>query len=573
VSASHYTPGEIGVFSIDLTSDHARVADAVRGAVAAATALADPGPDEEQLARVRALSATGWARRLESVDGRATLLAEFEALGGYQLAEQYREETERVSADDIRRVASEWLVRDATCAVAYLPSADGEALRDVAWPPSTRQAPPPAPPARVPDRRPTRPSVAADMHVGDIVVCQYPGADILVRPRRGTGLAALSVQLPGLTTAEPEDVAGVSRLLLHAALRGAAGRSANEIAALAEALGGSIGVPVRADRVGLAMTTRAAAARDGMALLRAVFDSPTLATDDIRREAALQADDAARRRDDMFGYPLDRVLGVAFDGHPYGRPLLGDPDTIGHVDAERVRAWHAEVLRRRPVVVVVGDLEPEDLLEAGAVFADWPGDARLSAPTSPTWKSATYAESREKAQSALALAFAAGHALPDDRLVLHVLAALLSGLAGRLFEELREQRALAYTVHASPWTRVGAAAFLTYVGTSPEREEEARAAMLDVLDRVADAPLPEDELERARAYAAGLVAIRRQHAGSVATEITDAWMRGTLTAFADEEADRRAVSAADVRRVARGLFDPGSRAECVVRGAVGRLSG
>lgn len=570
VSTSHYTPGEVGVFNIGLTSEGARVATAVRRAVAATTALADPGPDDDQLARVRALTATGWARRLESVDGRATLLAEFEALGDYEMAEQYREATEHVTAADVRRVAAAWLTRDAACAVAYLPSTDAEALRDLTWPPSEEQAPPPPPTSQVPEPRHHQPSVAADTQVGDIVVRQYPGADIVVRPRRGTGLAALSVQFPGLTTAEPEESAGISRLLLHAALRGAAKRSANELAALAEGLGGSIGAPIRADRVGLALTTRAAAAREGMALLRTILDGPTLTADDVRREAALQADDAARRRDDMFGYPLDRVLGVAFAGHPYARPLLGDPATIGGVDPERVRTWHAEVLRRRPVVVVVGDLDPKDLLEAGTVFADWSDASHVSQPAPPPWTSGAHAESREKAQSALALAFAAGQALPNDRATLHVIGALLSGLAGRLFEELRERRALAYTVHAAPWVRMDAAAFLAYVGTSPEREDEARAAMLDVLDRVAEAPLHEEELDRARAYAAGLVAIRRQHAGSVATELTDAWMRGTLPTFADEESARRAVTAADVRRVAGTLFDAGCRAECVVRGSGGR---
>jgi zinc protease len=566
VSTSHYTPGEVGVFSIGLTSEGARVATAVRRAVAAAAALADPGPDDDQLARVRALTATGWARRLESVDGRATLLAEFEALGDYAMAEQYREATERVTAADVRRVAAAWLTRDAACAVAYLPSADGEVLRDLAWPPAEKQAPPSPPTSQVPEPRHQPPSLAADTQVGDVLVRQYPGADVLVRTRRGTGLAALSVQFPGLTSGEPEGLAGLSRLLLHAALRGAAKLSAQELAALAEGLGGSIGAPVRADRVGLALTTRATAAREGMALLRTILDSPTLTADEVRREAELQADDAARRRDDMFGYPLDRVLGVAFARHPYARPLLGDPSTIGAVDPERVRTWHAEVLRRRPVVVVVGDLDPEDLLEAGAVFADWSDAPHISQPTPPPWTSGAHAESREKAQSALALAFAAGRALPDDRATLHVLGALLSGLAGRLFEELREQRALAYTVHAAPWIRMGAAAFLAYVGTSPEREDEARTAMLEVLDRVADAPLQEEELDRARAYAAGLVAIRRQHAGSVATELTDAWMRGTLPTFADEESARRSVTAAAVRRVAGMLFDAGRRAECVVRG-------
>jgi len=59
-------------------------------------------------------------------------------------------------------------------------------------------------------------------------------------------------------------------------------------------------------------------------------------------------------------------------------------------------------------------------------------------------------ERRDKAQTALAMAFPGPPAAADDRFALYGLAALLSGLAGRLFEELRERRALAYTVQVSP---------------------------------------------------------------------------------------------------------------------------
>jgi predicted Zn-dependent peptidase len=90
-----------------------------------------------------------------------------------------------------------------------------------------------------------------------------------------------------------------------------------------------------------------------------------------------------------------------------------------------------------------------------------------------------------------------------------------------------------------------------------------------VLARVADGPLPYEELERARAYAAGLVAIRRQHAAAVAGELAAAWVQDRLDRFAAEEERLRTVRDADLRRIARDVFDPARRAECVVRGTGG----
>jgi zinc protease len=156
----------------------------------------------------------------------------------------------------------------------------------------------------------------------------------------------------------------------------------------------------------------------------------------------------------------------------------------------------------------------------------------------------------------------------DGRFALAVTGALLSGLAGRLFEELRERRALAYTVHAGPWLKRRAGAVIAYVATSPEREAEARAAMLAELQRLVDQPPAAAETERAAWYAAGLVAIGRQHGAAVAGELADAWINGTVPQFGDEAPRRRAVSAADIHAAAREVFQLDRRAEFVVRGTL-----
>jgi predicted Zn-dependent peptidase len=107
---------------------------------------------------------------------------------------------------------------------------------------------------------------------------------------------------------------------------------------------------------------------------------------------------------------------------------------------------------------------------------------------------------------------------------------------------------------------------LAYIATAPEREAEAREAMLTELTRVAREPIGDAELERARRYAAGLVAIRRQAAGAVAGELVSAWVNGTLDRFAMEEARRGAVSAEQVADAARRVFQPDRRAEFALRG-------
>jgi zinc protease len=154
-----------------------------------------------------------------------------------------------------------------------------------------------------------------------------------------------------------------------------------------------------------------------------------------------------------------------------------------------------------------------------------------------------------------------------DRAAARVLAALASGLGGRLFEALRDRRSLAYTVVASAWEKARAGSLVAYIATSPEREEEAREEMLRELERFTGEPVSEAELQQAINYLSGQAEVNRQSGGAVAAEILEAWIAGSgLGELVDPGAAYRAVTAGDVLRVAHGSLDPARRAEAVIRG-------
>jgi zinc protease len=174
---------------------------------------------------------------------------------------------------------------------------------------------------------------------------------------------------------------------------------------------------------------------------------------------------------------------------------------------------------------------------------------------------------RDKAQAAIAMAFPGVPRRHPDRAAAQVWGAVASGLGGRLFEALRDRRSLAYTVVASAWLKARAGALVTYIATSPEREEEAREAMLRELARFSEEPVTDTELRQAVNYLAGQAEVNRQSGGAVAAEVLEAWIAGAgLSDLVDPAAAFRAVTAADVLRVARQHLDPERRAEGVVRG-------
>ncbi len=566
VAASHYTPTEVGVFELALEGEPERVDAAVERALALTADLALHEPAEAELARVRGMLRAQWARQFESAPARAGALCGFEALGDYRLADRLYEQSLAVSGADVRRVAATYLTADAACGVVYLPGGRATMLEQ-RWPvrPSGngRQAVPASATPAVVGRHPLPPATA---YPGDIAHVALPGADFLVRPKRGAGLVSLMLCAPGLRDDERRETAGLAALLTRGALRGAGGLDAEALAFAAEALGGTIASLVGADMAGWAVTVPASAASAAAALLRAVARQPALAEEALAGERSLLGDDAARVRDDMFRYPMQQVLGTAFGTDPYGQPVLGEPEGVGRLAASTVRALGGRLAATRVVAVAVGDLPTAGLLEALVPFAEWDAAAPAAPPAEAPWAARRGAEARDKAQSAMALAFPAPPAGAADRIVLDVIAALLSGLGGRLFEALRERRSLAYTVTALPWVRRRAGAVVAYIATSPEREAEARAGMLAELERLAREPVPEAELERARRYAAGLVDIRRQHGASVASELVDAWVSGTVEQMARLPEALRAITPRDVSRVAEAVFRGERLSEYVVRG-------
>ena len=108
---------------------------------------------------------------------------------------------------------------------------------------------------------------------------------------------------------------------------------------------------------------------------------------------------------------------------------------------------------------------------------------------------------------------------------------------------------------------------MTYIATSPEREEEAREQMLAELERFAREPVSGDELARAIEYLAGQAEVHRQTSGAVAGEILEAWLAGDgLSELANPAAAYRTVTAEDVRALAEECLADGRRVEAVVRG-------
>jgi zinc protease len=379
----------------------------------------------------------------------------------------------------------------------------------------------------------------------------------------------LGAYVRGGAVQEADDRAGLTLLMAQASVKGTERRTAEQIAAESESLGGSVGASVGSESLGWGMSVPLANAAAAAALLADVAQRPVYPVEAFENERAVARQELRLLRDDMYRFPLRLATEAAFAGHPYGRSVGGTETSLDALDAEQARAWHrAHALGGASVLAVVGDLEPAEA--AALVAREFDAFREGEAPTlaAPQWHGGGQrVETRAKKQTALALLFPGPTRADVDRVSAQLLAGVASGLGGRFFDELRDRRSLAYTVAAFAGPRRLAGTFGAYIATGPSQEDEARAGLLAEFARLREEPVTAEELERAQVYALGTHAIARQGGGAVLGEMVDAWLAGTgLAELAAYEQRVRAVTPASIMALAERYFDPARRVEGIVRG-------
>jgi zinc protease len=577
VSAHNYAPTELGVFSIGADLEPEKLPLAVERIAENVSRLTLLGPGADELERARTLLRARWARQLESMEGKGSALAAAEAVEDFSFLDREYEALGSVGPDEVRGAAAKYLQPDNVSAVAYLPEEVGPELNGpilerafavTALRTTLPQAESPHP------RMPPAGASRSGRWEAEVLHTQLPGADLLVRRKSGVPLVTLGIYFPRVEF-DPVGQAGLGALTVRSSVRGAGDLDAASLAFGFERLGGTLSGAAASDWLGFSTTVLSHQLGGGAALLDLVYSAPRLAEADVTTERDLMITEAEQVADDMFRYPFQLAFAGAFGDAGYGLPVSGLPETLATISPADAASWHGRALLGvRPVIIAVGDVDPE---EASALLAGGFGGRapqRSRPPLAPLPWAGGQGESsvrvvlREKQQAALAMAFPGPARRDPERAAAEVWAAVASGLGGRMFEALRDRRSLAYTVMASSWQRGRAGALITYIATSPEREDEARQAMLEELDRFSREPVSVAELNQAVSYLSGQAEVGRQSGAELAGEILEAWVNGNgLNDLNDPGAAYRAVRAEDVLRVAQRYLRQSERAEGVVRGS------
>ena len=567
---------ETGVFVVSAEVPPAQAPEALPALWHTVRQLAERGVQPPELARARRLVEARWLRRLEDMEGQAMYLASWEAEGGLTLGAAHYDALLSTSADAVQEAVRRHLPMDQVAVLAYRPHDAAPLVPDVAMLEARlREAapPPPLPPVSPLVTSPVVPAATVRLRALDAEVFEYrtdAGVPVLVLPRPEAPLVHLGVFQRGGALLDPAGGEGVARLMATTMVGGSLRRDAAALAEAAEALGSSIGVQAGAESLAWTMAVPPGALEEALALLGEVVTAPAFPESRVDTERSLALAEVARLRDDMARWPMRLAMEAAYGGHPYARSVLGTERSLPAIRQAQLVAYHqAHVLQGAVVVAVSGPVDPSQvaaLVPAVLPGLGWRDDAP---PPAVVWPegSARREDSRDKKQTAIALLFPGVGRRDLRRFPAQLLSAVLGGLGGRLFEQLRGRQSLAYTVSAGPAVRRGGGHFAAYIATAPEREQEACDGLLRELAALTREPPTPEELTRARQYLVGMEAIARQSGGTVLAELVDAWLFGDgVGERLDGPGQLAAVTAEDLLAFAQATFVPDRAAWGIVRG-------
>ena len=387
---------------------------------------------------------------------------------------------------------------------------------------------------------------------------------------------------------ESPELLGVSHLLEHMVFKGSERRTARDFALELESRGGSL--DAYTSREHTAYTARVLDTDLDVALdvLSDLVRNPLLREEDLVLEREVVLEEIAQVDDT----PDDLVFELhgerLWRDHPYGRPILGTRETVGALAAADLRRLHGRAyVPANMVIAAAGNVAHDAFVERVAELfagdaaaargdgaaggergaseparpphadpASTPAIPAIDAPPPPVPEATLVA--RDTAQAHIVAACATpGHADPLRYAMILVSNAFGGGMSSRLFQRIREEMGLSYTVYAfqSFYRLAGVAG--AYLGTRPEWAERATDALRQECRRLADDGLTAEELEDGRNQLKGSLLLSLESTSARLQRLAGAELYDEPWLSPDELAARiDAVSAADAARAAAVAFDP-----------------
>ena len=545
IAAWNYTPYDPGVFAVSLRTDPEKWEAATQAVLAALEDVKAGGVTEAELEKAKRMVKAEYLFGLQTVESKAgDLASSLMSTGDPLFSRRYVSGIEGVTRQQVQEAAQRVLDTSKMTTAVIRPAAAAA------------------------QTAPTTPASVQPIPVTKTMLGN--GTTVLVGADRTLPIAAIVVAFRGGVRVETEANQGVSNLVAEMLTKGTRRLTAFEIAQQVESLGGTLEPFSGRDGLGVVLQLLSEDLPEGLALMHELITDSAFPEAELEIQRALIASELQAQEDEIFdvgGRLLRRTL---FGRHPYRFNPLGERKTIGSLTraacTEFAKRW---LVPSNAVIAVFGDVDHDAVTRElersfGTITAgpaSWP--SRL--PEEPSGEIREASQSMDKEQALIMLGFLGSTQTAPDRYALDVMTAALSGMSGRLFQSVREEHGLAYTlgaVHAPGWDP---GYLLIYAATRPDEQTKVLEVLNEQLELAIDKGFTSDEVEQAKRYLIGAHRLDLQHVVGLAKRASLDELYGLgYNAWTTYEAKINAVTVAMVNDATRRYLTMRQRTQVVI---------
>lgn len=395
-----------------------------------------------------------------------------------------------------------------------------------------------------------------------------PGIRVVTESLPWCHTAAVGVWIAAGSADERPGEHGAAHFLEHVLFKRTTTASGRELSERIDLLGGDLNAYTGREHTCYHVHVPADGLATAVDVLVDVVANGSCEPEDVEIERDVILDELAGRADDPEDLACELVTGAVLGRDPLARPIIGTEESVRAIDADILSSFHRRVLRAGDIVVAAaGRVDHDELVRriaggplaavvaAGSAAADGSGSQRPvhtgpDSSDSPGWASSPVllGEDDDSEQVLLALARRSPARDSRDRAAAQVGTAVLGGgLSSRLFQRVREELGLAYTVYAA-MEQFRTTGLVSVVAGSPAGRTDALCgALADVVSGMVPTPPGVEEVERAVGHLTGSITLGLDDPLSRMTRIGRHLLdRDTVVSVEDSLARLRAVTRDDV---------------------------
>lgn len=327
------------------------------------------------------------------------------------------------------------------------------------------------------------------------------GTTVIMEKSERVQSAALGIWVRAGASDEWDEVSGVSHFIEHMMFKGTKNRTAKQIAEDVDKIGGVFNAFTGKEATCYYIKTLSSNICRGAEILLDMLTGSKFDQEEMDRERQVICEEIKMVKDTPDDDVYDTISELVAGGNPLGRSILGTPESLAGIDRSRLVDYRDQMYARDSIVVAVAGNFDEEAIEA--IFEDRLTSLRDKKPKKEIrlkpYQQSFNVKVRDIEQTHICLA-TPGVALDDPRYYAFVLLNSIFGgsMSSRLFQNIREQKGLAYSVCSMNLFSSYWGFFSIYAGVSPEKAEEALDAIHYELDTLRESGVTEEELAMAK---------------------------------------------------------------------------